>query len=99
VKEGIVVSTLAELEFFGEAGFDDIMYGVPVTPDKLPQAAKWAARLSKFHIVGPVDDADAVRCANASDSCAVSWRFQVVDSLVMVEALEAHGPPCAGGRP
>ena len=26
-KEGIVVSTLAELEFFGEAGFDDILYG------------------------------------------------------------------------
>ncbi|KXS18968.1 hypothetical protein M427DRAFT_132462 [Gonapodya prolifera JEL478] len=33
----IVCSTLAEAEHFAEGGFTDILYGVPVSPDKLAQ--------------------------------------------------------------
>jgi len=49
-KRCIVVSTLAEAEFFADGGFDDITYGYPITPDKLPQASKLLERLQKFHI-------------------------------------------------
>ena len=35
-KSRIVVSTLAEAEFFAKGGFDDILYAVPLTPDKFP---------------------------------------------------------------
>eukprot|EP00936_MAST-01D_sp_MAST-1D-sp1_P002510 g2510.t1 len=38
-RRGITVSTLAEAAFFAEAGFEDILYAVPITPDKLPEAA------------------------------------------------------------
>lgn len=33
-KSGIVVSTLAEAEFYADNGFDDILYGVILSPDK-----------------------------------------------------------------
>lgn len=34
-KRCIVVSTLAEAEFYANAGFDDILYGYPLSPNKL----------------------------------------------------------------
>ena len=37
---GIVVSTLAEAEYFGAHGIADILYGVAVTPQKLGQVLK-----------------------------------------------------------
>lgn len=37
---GICVSTLAEARGFAAAGFDDLVYGVPVAPSKLDQAAE-----------------------------------------------------------
>jgi len=51
VRERIVVSTLAEASFFADAGFDDILYAVPITPDKVPQAAALHAQLSKFQVM------------------------------------------------
>ena len=44
-RRGITVSTLAEAAFFAEAGFEDILYAVPITPDKLPEAAALTAAL------------------------------------------------------
>ena len=38
-RRRITVSTLAEAEFFVENAFDDILYAVPITGDKLPQVA------------------------------------------------------------
>lgn len=40
----IVVSTLAEAEFFANRGVGDILYGVPIEPSKLPRAAALACR-------------------------------------------------------
>ena len=51
VRERIVVSTLAEAAFFADAGFDDILYAVPLTPDKVPQAAALSAALRKFQVM------------------------------------------------
>lgn len=36
-KNCIVVSTLAEAEFFADGGFDDILYAYPFTQDKIPR--------------------------------------------------------------
>ena len=47
----ITVSTLAEASFFAEGGFDDILYAVPITPDKLLQAAALTDALHAFHII------------------------------------------------
>lgn len=47
----ITVSTLAEAEFFAEAGFHDITYAVPVAPDKLQRAAKIAAEIDRLNIL------------------------------------------------
>ena len=48
---GITVSTLAEACFFQKAGFDDITYAFPITPNKLDEAAELAGRLKQFHIL------------------------------------------------
>ena len=34
-KKEIVVSTVAEAEFFASHGFDDILYGVPIGASKI----------------------------------------------------------------
>eukprot|EP00747_Dinoflagellata_sp_TGD_P053413 gnl/TRDRNA2_/TRDRNA2_148437_c1_seq1.p1 gnl/TRDRNA2_/TRDRNA2_148437_c1~~gnl/TRDRNA2_/TRDRNA2_148437_c1_seq1.p1 ORF type:complete len:415 (-),score=71.63 gnl/TRDRNA2_/TRDRNA2_148437_c1_seq1:161-1342(-) len=50
-KRGIVVSTLAEAKFFADGGFDDILYAVPITADKLKDAAALTRSLEEFHII------------------------------------------------
>jgi D-serine deaminase-like pyridoxal phosphate-dependent protein len=50
-KRRITCSTLAEAEFFAAGGFDDILYAVPITPDKLPEAAALTRALDSFHII------------------------------------------------
>lgn len=50
-RRRIAVSTLAEAEFFAAGGFDDILYAVPITPDKLPEAAALTVALESFHIL------------------------------------------------
>ena len=50
-RRRIAVSTLAEAEFFAAGGFDDILYAVPITPDKLPEAAALTVALDSFHIL------------------------------------------------
>ncbi|MEE9566041.1 MAG: alanine racemase [Desulfobacteria bacterium] len=47
----ITVSTLAEAWFFQSAGFDDITYAYPITPQKLPEAAELTRAMRHFHIV------------------------------------------------
>ena len=50
-KRGITVSTLAEAQFFAAGGFDDILYAVPITPDKFKEAGSLTASLEAFHII------------------------------------------------
>ncbi|KXJ17400.1 uncharacterized protein LOC110234072 [Exaiptasia diaphana] len=49
-KRCIVVSTLAEAEFFADGGFDDITYGRLITPNCIPHAAKLLEQLQMFHL-------------------------------------------------
>lgn len=50
-KTCISVSTLAEAEFYASAGYDDITYAYPLSPDKIPQASQLLSRLEKFHVL------------------------------------------------
>ncbi|MDP1618064.1 alanine racemase [Phenylobacterium sp.] len=47
----IMVSTLHEAEYFFGHGFDDILYGVGVSPDKLPRIARLAGRGAKITVI------------------------------------------------
>jgi D-serine deaminase-like pyridoxal phosphate-dependent protein len=55
----ITVSTMAEAEFFADAGFRDITYGVPIAPEKLARAAALAARIERLNIL--IDSQAALR--------------------------------------
>jgi len=55
---GLAVSTLAEADFFGQRGFDDITFAVPLAPGRAPLAAQVAARLRQLNLV--VDHPTAV---------------------------------------
>ncbi|MEA2327094.1 MAG: hypothetical protein QOE68_2053 [Thermoanaerobaculia bacterium] len=55
----ITVSTMAEAEFFADAGFGDITYAVPIAPEKLARAAALAARIERLNIL--IDSAVALR--------------------------------------
>jgi D-serine deaminase-like pyridoxal phosphate-dependent protein len=71
----ITVSTMAEAEFFAEAGFRDITYAVPIAPDKLPRAAVLARRIERLNIL--IDSFDALRAVESAG--AVFDAFLKVD--------------------
>jgi len=48
-KRCVVTSTLVEAEMLADAGFDDILYGVPYIPAHLERVYILAGRLDKFH--------------------------------------------------
>lgn len=47
----ITVSTLAEAEFYADAGFEDITYAFPIAPDKLERAAALGRRIRKLGVL------------------------------------------------
>ncbi len=47
----ITVSTLAEARRFAEAGFDDIIYAVPLSPEKTPACAELQSQIGAFHLL------------------------------------------------
>ena len=49
-RSTIVVSTLSEADFFAERGFDDVLYAVPLSPDKIEAAAGLHGRIT-FHVM------------------------------------------------
>ncbi|HEY8130922.1 MAG TPA: alanine racemase [Thermoanaerobaculia bacterium] len=55
----ITVSTLAEAEFFAEAGFKDITYAVPIPPEKIDRAAALARKIDALNLL--IDSAPALR--------------------------------------
>lgn len=59
---GIMVSTLAEAQFFSANGFSDIIYGVPVERGKFAEAIEIAKRIEKFAVL--TDDAETVKSLN-----------------------------------
>ena len=48
---GITVSTLAEAEFYGEHGFQDVTYAVPLTPNKVKRALQLSRRIPAFQVL------------------------------------------------
>jgi D-serine deaminase-like pyridoxal phosphate-dependent protein len=58
-RGAITVSTLAEAEFFADAGFRDITYAVPIAPEKLGRAAALGSRIDRLNLL--IDDQHALR--------------------------------------
>jgi D-serine deaminase-like pyridoxal phosphate-dependent protein len=71
----ITVSTMAEAEFFADAGFRDITYAVPIAPEKLPRAAALAQRIERLNIL--IDSFDALQAVESAG--AVFDAFLKVD--------------------
>jgi D-serine deaminase-like pyridoxal phosphate-dependent protein len=61
---GITVSTLAEAEHFAAAGFDDIIFAVPIAPGRVPRAVALAARIGRLTLL--VDDDVAIDALEAA---------------------------------
>jgi D-serine deaminase-like pyridoxal phosphate-dependent protein len=66
----IVVSTLAEAEFFADNSFGDILYGVPLEPSKLARAWALHCRLPAFHVM--LDSVEALDALAAHAKQAVA---------------------------
>jgi len=68
-KRRIAVSTMAEAHFFAAGGFDDILYAVPITRDKVADALKLRST-HEFHVM--VDSQEGFRelAAAVSANCA-----------------------------
>lgn len=81
----ITVSTLAEAEYFAKAGFRDILYAVPMAPQKLEQVAKL---IRPTHDRGGVDlkiitdhPAVAQAAAEAGQRLGITFRVMIkIDS-------------------
>jgi D-serine deaminase-like pyridoxal phosphate-dependent protein len=54
---GITVSTLAEARFFGDGGFRDLTYAVPIALGRIAEAAELAARLDRLSVLVDSDEA------------------------------------------
>ena len=63
-KSKISVSTLAELEFFADGGFDDILLAIPITQDKLKRV-KAVHRRKNISIL--VNTLEILDCLDFSD--------------------------------
>lgn len=90
-RRRITVSTLAEAHFFAEAAFDDILYAVPLTADKVPEVLALHARLASFHVM--IDHADQARallaqlqqCAAASGASGAALLAKPLSVFVAVD--------------
>ncbi len=60
---GLTVSTLAEARFFAANGFEDITYAVPISPNRLEEAAHLSRQLKALHLV--LDSHHALAAARA----------------------------------
>jgi D-serine deaminase-like pyridoxal phosphate-dependent protein len=77
--DAITVSTLREAEYFGAAGYRDILYGVGLTPGKIPRIAALRARGLDVHAV--VDNRDAAAAfAHASAPAAGFSAYIEIDT-------------------
>jgi D-serine deaminase-like pyridoxal phosphate-dependent protein len=107
----ITVSTLAEAEFYADHGFDDIVYAVPITPEKVAAAAALSARLDKFVVAVDNEQQVDALLAHGPPSAAGDpekpWRVVLmVDCGYHREGLDPRAPASvdlarrlvAGGR-
>ena len=70
----ITVSTIAEAEWFAARGFDDILYAVPITPDKLGAAAALLRAGVRLHVCVDHDaQLDAIVARARADAASFRW--------------------------
>jgi D-serine deaminase-like pyridoxal phosphate-dependent protein len=84
----ITVSTMAEAEFYADAGFRDITYAVPIAPEKLPRAAALARRIERLNIL--IDSFDALQAVEKSG--AVLDAFLKVDCGYHRAGVDPNAP-------
>ncbi|MEA2162716.1 MAG: hypothetical protein QOK37_843 [Thermoanaerobaculia bacterium] len=91
----ITVSTMAEAEFFADAGFVDITYAVPIAPEKLLRAAALAARIERLNIL--IDSVTALRAIEESHAAngAVLDVFLKVDCGYHRAGVDPNDPDSA----
>ena len=78
-KRTITVSTLAEAAFFAAAGFTDILYAVPITPDKLEPVGALLRGGTVLHVCVDHPDQLAPIVERASASAGTeSWSVVVM---------------------
>lgn len=70
-KSKISVSTLAELEFFADGGFDDILLAIPITQDKLERVKSVHGRKNISILVNTLEILD---CLDFSDRPWVGYQ-------------------------
>ncbi|CAK9112714.1 D-threo-3-hydroxyaspartate dehydratase (D-THA DH) (D-THA dehydratase) (Threo-3-hydroxy-D-aspartate ammonia-lyase) [Durusdinium trenchii] len=87
-KRCITVSTLAEAEFYADAGFEDICYAVPITAEKLPRAAQLHERCL-FHVCVDHPQAVEARCGQANKPWSV---FLMVDCGYGRDGVDVKDP-------
>ncbi|CAK9086546.1 unnamed protein product [Durusdinium trenchii] len=88
-KRCITVSTLAEAEFYADAGFEDICYAVPITAEKLPRAAQLHERCL-FHVC--VDHPQAVEALCQSKANKPWSVFLMVDCGYGRDGVDVKDP-------
>ena len=76
----IVVSTLAEAEFFAERGVPDILYAIPIEPSRIKRAAAISRSIKSFHVM--VDSPEAIAALQAAED-APEWSvFLAIDATL-----------------
>ncbi|KAH8061689.1 D-serine ammonia-lyase [Aureococcus anophagefferens] len=101
-KRKLTVSTLAEAFFLEAGGFDDIVYAVPLTPDKIDDVEDLSCRLEKFYVM--VDHMDqvlvGVDCGYHRDGVDPDdpESLKLVEAIVACEDLEFAGLYTHGGH-
>jgi D-serine deaminase-like pyridoxal phosphate-dependent protein len=104
---GITVSTLAEVAYFAEAGFRDILYAVGITPAKLDRAAAFRRAGIDFKIVTDDPETAAAIAAHAGATgadhrvlvevdCGEHRGGMAVESDALLAVGSALGPLCSG---
>lgn len=78
-KRCIVVSTLPEAELYAANDFEDILYGYPLTADKLERCQKLTEKLQVFHIM--IDNEEIIsKLEQTNLSCNKKWSaFLAID--------------------
>ena len=76
-KSKISVSTLAELEFFADGGFDDILLAIPITKDKLTRL-KFVHERKNISIL--INTVEAIDILDSSDRPFVRYK-KMYDTL------------------
>ncbi|KAH8044741.1 D-serine ammonia-lyase [Aureococcus anophagefferens] len=93
-KRKLTVSTLAEAFFLEAGGFDDIVYAVPLTPDKIDDVEDLSCRLEKFYVM--VDHMDQLRLRVRRGRALISWPSDNTVAFADKVRRAGFAVPCVG---